>query len=157
LLQKYENKREVGRGDTISLGYVKVNILWPILNKEESKNGCVRPYDGNINNDSIVIEFEYLGKRFLLMGDAEQEVEKILVEKGFLQSNNGYDILKAGHHCSNTSSSETFVKAVSPEFVICSVGINNSFGHPGSETLKTFQRLNVQYLLTYENGNIRIK
>jgi competence protein ComEC len=94
--QKYENKREVGRGDTISLGYVRVNMLWPILNKEESKNGCVRPYDGNINNDSIVIEFEYLGKRFLLMGDAEQEVEKILVEKGFLQSNNGYDILKAG-------------------------------------------------------------
>ena len=64
---------------------------------------------------------------------------------------------KAAHHCSNTSSSETFIKAVSPEFVICSVGINNSFGHPGSETLKTFQRLNVQYLLTYEKGNIRIK
>lgn len=157
LLQKYENKREVGRGDAISLGYVKVNILWPILNKEESKNECIKSYNGNINNDSIVIEFEYLGKRFLLMGDAEREVERVLVEKAFLQSDSGYDILKAGHHCSNTSSSETFVKAVSPELVICSVGINNSFGHPGSETLKTFQRLNVQYLLTYEKGNIRIK
>jgi competence protein ComEC len=91
------------------------------------------------------------------MGDAEQEVEKVLVDKGFLQFGNSYDILKAGHHCSNTSSSETFVKAVSPKLVICSAGINNSFGHPGSETLKTFQRLNVQYLLTYEKGDIRIK
>ncbi len=113
LLQKYENKREVGRGDTIRLGYIEVNILWPILNKEESKNGCVESYNGNINNDSLVIEFEYLGKSFLLMGDAEQEVEKVLVDKGFLQFGNSYDILKAGHHCSNTSSSETFVKAVS--------------------------------------------
>lgn len=155
LLQKYENKREVGKGDSISLNSVNINIIWPVLDRSRDKDECIKSYNGNINNDSIVIEFEYLGKRFLLMGDAEQDVEKVLLDNAFVSSN--YDILKAGHHCSKTSSSETFIKCVSPQLVVCSVGIGNTFGHPSGETLKTFKEFNVQYLLTYEEGNIRIK
>lgn len=155
LLRKYENKREVGRGDAISLNSIKINIIWPVLDRNRNKDECIKSYNGNVNNDSIVIEFEYLGKRFLLMGDAEQDVEKVLLDNAFVSSN--YDILKAGHHCSKTSSSETFIKFVSPRLVVCSVGIGNTFGHPSGETLKTFKEFNVQYLLTYEEGNIRIK
>jgi len=156
LLQKYDNKRKVGRGDTIRLSSININIIWPVLNKED-KQECLPSYNGNINNDSIIIEFEYLGKHFLLMGDAEKEVEKELVNKDFISSNYNYDVLKAGHHCSKTSSSETFIKFVSPSIAVCSVGINNSFGHPCGETLKTFKKYDVQYLLTYERGNVVIK
>lgn len=157
LLQRYENKREVGRGDAISFNSIKINIIWPVLDKSKNKDECIKSYNGNVNNDSVVMEFEYLGKRFLLMGDAEQDVEKVLLDKGFISSNDNYDILKAGHHCSKTSSSETFIKLISPKLAVCSVGIDNSFGHPSGETLKTFNYLSVQYLLTYEEGNIRIK
>jgi competence protein ComEC len=89
------------------------------------------------------------------MGDIESDVEEVLVSEGYVKSE--YDILKAGHHCSNSSSSEKFLEIVSPSLAVCSVGEGNRFGHPGSETLRNFQNFNVQYLVTYERGNIQIK
>lgn len=153
LIQKYPNMREVGGGDTIRLDSFDINILWPILNREGQ--GCVGQYNSDLNNDSLVLSFEYLDKKFLLMGDAEASVEQALLTEDSLLD--GYDVLKAGHHCSNSSSSETFVKRVSPAMAVCSVGLENSFGHPHSETLEIFSKYNVQYLLTSKEGNIQIK
>lgn len=152
-LQRYSNIKKVGKGDTISLGYIDIDILWPILHS--TQEGCVESFNGNINNDSLVLEFEYIGKKFLLMGDIESEVEEVLIRDKIITSN--YNILKAGHHCSNTSNSETFLKVVSPDMAVCSVGLENPFGHPGGETLKNFSKYNVQYLITYKEGNIQIK
>ncbi len=146
--------RKIFAGDSISLESLNINIIWPRVAKGGT-GGCIKPWNNNINNDSLVIEFEYLGKKYLLMGDSEREVEKILIEEKIVSSK--YHILKAGHHCSKTSSSETFLKSVSPIYVICSAGVKNKFGHPSSETLKTFDSLGVQYLVTYEEGNIQIK
>lgn len=153
LLQNYSNLRQVGKGDTMRLNSFEIDILWPFL--EESPQGCVKQFDLDLNNDSLVLSFEYLDRKFLLMGDAEAPVEFELLNQGNLLPS--YDILKAGHHCSNSSSSETFVKRVSPDMAICSVGLENSFGHPHSETLNIFQRYNVQYFITSQSGNIQIK
>ncbi|NLZ24422.1 MBL fold metallo-hydrolase [Candidatus Dojkabacteria bacterium] len=153
LLQNFDNLIQIGRGDTIRLKNIEVDVLWPIL--ERSIKECVKPYNGNVNNDSLVLEFEYLNKKFLLMGDIEREVESVLVAQDLISSN--YDVLKAGHHCSKTSSSETFLEYTSPSFAVCSVGIKNSFGHPSSETLKNFSRYGVKYLLTSEQGDIQVK
>ena len=153
LLQRYDNVREIGAGDTISLGDIDINVVWPILST--NYDTCVKSYNNDLNNDSLVLEFEYLDKKFLLMGDIESDVEEVLVSEGLLSSK--YDVLKAGHHCSNSSNSETFLNAVSPSLAICSVGKDNSFGHPGSETLKNLSNSNVQYLITYQEGNIQIK
>jgi competence protein ComEC len=153
LLQNFDNIKKVGRGDTIRLKDIKIDVLWPIL--DNVTDICVSSYDGNINNDSIVLDFEYLGKEFLLMGDIENKVESVLISEGYVGV--GYDILKAGHHCSKTSNSETFLKFTSPRMAICSAGEGNSFGHPSYETLTTFSSLNVQYLVTYEEGDIQIK
>lgn len=154
LISNEVKKREVKSGTAISLTNLEINIVWPRAG-ERSAEGCLKPFDGNINNDSVVIDFEYINRRFLLMGDAEKEVEKILISDQLLGKR--YDILKAGHHCSKTSSSETFLKNILPAYAICSVGEDNKFGHPSSETLNTFDSLNVQYLVTYEEGNIQIK
>ncbi len=89
------------------------------------------------------------------MGDIESPVESTLLKEGLISKE--YDILKAGHHCSKTSSSETFIKNVSPSLAVCSVGVENSFGHPSSETLDTYTKLGVQYLLTSQKGSIQIK
>lgn len=154
LLQSGVNIREVFAGDSISLESLNINIIWPRVEKY-NKGECIKPWNNNINNDSLVMEFEFLEKKYLLMGDSEKEVEKNLLEEKVIS--NKYHILKAGHHCSKTSSSETFLKFVSPTYVICSAGIKNKFGHPSSETLKTFDSLGVQYLVTYDEGNIQIK
>ncbi len=153
LLQSYGNTRKVGAGDTIRLEDIEVKILWPVLKRDAV--GCVKQFDGNLNNDSLVIQFEYMNKRFLLMGDIESNVETLLLTQQIVSSK--YDILKAGHHCSKSSSSETFINIVSPSVAVCSVAKENSFGHPSSETLNIFSKYNVQYLLTYKEGNIQIK
>jgi len=153
LIRNFPNLKEVGRGDTIRLEIFNINILWPILNREGQE--CVKSFNGNINDDSLVLDFDFLKKRFLLMGDIESPVENILIKNKLIYQD--YDILKAGHHCSNSSSSETFIKYVSPTLAICSVGLENSFGHPSSETLNVFSKLNVQYMLTSRDGSIQIK
>src|SRR5690606_7931059 len=146
--------KEIKSGDTIRLDNLEIDIVWPRVG-ERTDRGCLKPFDGNINNDSLVLDFEYLNRRFLLMGDAEKEVEQILISDQLVSKK--YDILKAGHHCSKTSNSETFLKSILPKYAICSVGEGNKFGHPSSETLNTFDSLNVQYLVTYREGNIQIK
>ncbi len=153
LIQSFPDMRKVGRGETIRLKSFNINILWPILLKH-SEN-CVNSFNGNVNDDSLVLDFEFLNKKFLLMGDIESPVESTLLREGLISKE--YDILKAGHHCSKTSSSETFIKDVSPSVAVCSVGIENSFGHPSSETLDTYTKLGVQYLLTSQKGSIQIK
>lgn len=148
LISNPVKKREIAKGDAISLITLKINIIWPI-ESEKSNENCYKPFDSNINNDSLVVEFQYIGRKFLLIGDAEMEVEsRLMSELG------KYDVLKAGHHCSKTSSSETFIKWVVPRYAICSSGDKNKYGHPSSETLKTFSKYGVQYLVTYEEGNV---
>jgi len=67
------------------------------------------------NNTSVVLSLGWAGRQVLLMGDAEQEVEKSLLsahEQGAIDLES--DVLKVGHHGSDTSSSEAFVEAVLP-------------------------------------------
>jgi competence protein ComEC len=88
------------------------------------------------------------------MGDAEQGVENKLLKESSLE--NMY-ILKAGHHCSRTATSDMFLRAVNPEVAICSYGKGNKFGHPHYETIEKFKKYNVQYLETAKEGDIVIK
>jgi competence protein ComEC len=141
---------EVREGDKFKYGEIEGVIIYPILNKDFSK----RVQDKNINNESIVTLLNIRGKRILLMGDAEHEVEYKLLKEAPLE--NIY-ILKAGHHCSRTATSDMFLRAVNPEVVICSYGEGNKFGHPHYETIEKFQKHGVQYLETARAGDIVIK
>ena len=71
------------------------------------------------NNNSLVLRVTYGQTRFLLMGDAERDEEYSLMERGIDLS---ADVLKVGHHGSNTSSSPAFLKQVSPEYAVIPVG-----------------------------------
>lgn len=153
LLQSYPNIRAIGRGDTIRLKNITIDVMWPVL--EQEYDGCVAQYNSDLNNDSLVLSFKFLNKEFLLMGDIERDVEQVMVNQNFLKSK--YDILKAGHHCSNSSSSDIFLESVSPSVAVCSAGKGNMFGHPSSETVDSFEKYGVVYLVTYEEGNIQIK
>lgn len=121
------------------MGDVSFIVLSP---SEQSKN---------FNNMSVVIKLSYKNTDFLFMGDAEQEIEQELVEKGYDIS---ADVLKLGHHGSNTSSTEMFLKSVKPNFAIISCGKDNSYGHPNSEILTSLKTYNIDYKRTDESGTI---
>ncbi len=136
----------VGAGDNVRIGEVIGIIIYPL------RENPVLEVNQNINNESVVILLYIKDKKILLMGDAEREVEEEIYNYAFL---NQIFILKAGHHCSKSSSIEKFVKKIKPEIAICSCAEKNKFGHPSNETLEIFKKYNVQYILTNESGDIR--
>ena len=107
----------------------------------------------NLNNSSIVTRIVYQNFKAIFTGDAEQEEENELINSGFnLQA----DILKAGHHGSNTASSDAFLKAVNPESVIIQCGLDNDFGHPHLRALKRFKTNNIEVYRTDQQGQIGV-
>lgn len=105
--------------------------------------------DSDLNNTSIVLKLTYGNTNILFMGDAEKEVETIIEKKDI-----SADVLKVGHHGSNTSSSKTFLEKVNPNYAIISVGTGNSYGHPSNTTIQNLENQNIQIYRTDENGTI---
>lgn len=103
------------------------------------------------NISSIVGRLVFNQSEFILTGDAYIQTEKDILKSG---QNVRADILKLGHHGSKTSSDILFLEKVSPEIVIISAGKNNSYGHPHREVMEKIEKLNLQYLATYQIGNI---
>lgn len=115
---------------------------------------CLSPTQGskkNLNNYSAVIRISYGDTSFLFMGDAEKSVEKQLLKSGQELCS---DVLKAGHHGSNTASSEEFLQAVLPKYAVISAGTGNSYGHPHAETLKRLQKVKAEVFRTDKQGSI---
>ena len=108
----------------------------------------------DLNNYSAVLKLTYGDTSFLFTGDAEELSESEMLEHygGQLQC----DVLKAGHHGSRTSSSEEFLQAVHPNYVVISLGAGNDYGHPHVEALKRFADIGAQILRTDELGSIQI-
>jgi len=108
---------------------------------------------GNLNNSSLVIRLTYKNKTWLLMGDSEGAVEAELIKrpKDLLA-----DIIKIGHHGSDNSSSENFLKLVKPEYAVIQVGEKNDFNHPSKRILKRLERDDIKILRTGLNGTVRI-
>ena len=105
--------------------------------------------DSDLNNTSIVLKLTYGNTSVLFMGDAEKEVETIIEKKDI-----SADVLKVGHHGSNTSSSKTFLEKVNPSYAIISVGTGNSYGHPSNTTIQNLENLNTKIYRTDESGTI---
>ncbi len=88
-------------------------------------------YD-NENDNSNVLYFNYYDYKFLFMGDSSTKRENDILDKYNIKN---IDFLKVGHHGSDTSSGEYFIKKIKPKYAIISVGRNNRYGHPKSEAL----------------------
>lgn len=64
------------------------------------------------------------------------------------------DVLKVGHHGSNTSTGYRFLNAVAPQYGVISVGAGNSYGHPHKEPLERLGQAEVTFLRTDELGHV---
>lgn len=92
-------------------------------------------YD-NENENSNIIYFMYKEYKFLFMGDASSKNEDNIVKKYNISD---IDILKVGHHGSDTSSSLSFIEKINPKVSLISVGKDNIYGHPSKEVLKNLE------------------
>lgn len=114
---------------------------------------CSDTYE-DLNNYSAVIRLAYKDTSFLFTGDAEALSENEMLSANVnLQAN----VLKTGHHGSSTSTSQNFLKAVSPSCAVISCGKGNSYGHPHEEILKKLEKAGVQVFRTDEMGTIIIE
>jgi competence protein ComEC len=149
--------RALHSGDKINVDEkVKVEILHPPNNfKSQIPNSQFQNFiRGHDNNSSIVMKITYGSFSVLFTGDIEKEAEGFLiVERDDLKST----ALKAPHHGSSTSNTNEFLKAVSPEAVIFSVGYNNPFKHPNKKVLARYNNANVKIYRTDRDGLIEIK
>lgn len=106
------------------------------------------------NNSSVIVKATYGDISALYTGDLESDGEEIVLSNGFdLDS----DILKVGHHGSDTSTSDEFLQSISPKLAVISVGENNKYSHPSDITLKKLKENNIQYYRTDESGSIKLE
>lgn len=129
-----------------------IQIVYPELNAKISFGPDIdlvvksaEKYEGiSSNNSSIVLQLTYKNNKFLFMGDCEKESESIhRWEK--------VDVLKVGHHGSNTSSSEEFLNQVRPHFAVIQVGKNNSYRLPNKYTISRLEKVGAEVLRTDTN------
>ena len=101
------------------------------------------------NDGSVVLYGSYANYNLLLMGDASKKIEAEIIDKV-----EKVDIVKIGHHGSNTSSDYEFLRRMGGKIAIISVGANNIYGHPHEEVIETLNRLGYVILRTDKNNDI---
>ncbi len=101
------------------------------------------------NDASIVVMIKYQDMEYLFMADATTEVEG-------KREWEDIDVLRVGHHGSNTSSSEKFLKQVKPEISIISVGKDNSYGLPKDKIIKRLNSIGSNIYRTDKVGTIQL-
>ncbi len=112
------------------------------------------------NNYSIVFRLTNGNKKFLFTGDMEVPLETALLKKYCPVTSTGScaalesDILKVGHHGSDSSSGEEFLRAVNPKQAVISSGKNNKYGHPSLRVLRKTERAGAEILRTDTVGDI---
>ena len=106
------------------------------------------------NNDSLAMRISFGQRSFLLTGDMEKPMELRALADGLpLRA----DVLKVGHHGSNTSSIDPFLDAVSPAFALISDGFENSFHHPHPRVLERLEAHHAAALRTDLQGLITVR
>lgn len=120
----------------VSESNLNINIVAP--NREYS----------DLNNSSAVVKITYGNRKFLFMGDAETKSENDII------SDVSADVIKVGHHGSDTSSGQSFVNKVNPKYAIIMVGNNNQYNHPYQIIIDRWINSGAKVYRTDINGNI---
>lgn len=127
-------------GHTLEIGEATAQIVAP--NSKQYND---------MNNYSIVLRVTYGETDILLTGDAEKLSEEEIINNGLYID---VDILKLGHHGSNSSTSEEFLKATTPQYAIISAGRGNTYNHPIKSVMERLEKMGITVYRTDESGNI---
>ena len=96
---------------------------------------------------------EYNDVRIVLTGDSNEINEPTFVDR--IGGSLDCDVLKVGHHGSETSSTEEFLDAINCEYAVISCNADgNTFSHPRQVTLDRLIADDMTIYRTDNNGNI---
>lgn len=127
-------------GEEYTLGEATFTVIAPNGDGYESAN-----------ENSVGILLQHGEKRFLFVGDVEEQSEQDMLKNGIdLQA----DVYKVSHHGSSTGTTEEFLEAVNPQYAVISCGEGNSYGHPHAEVLNLLRMNGIDTFRTDEQGTI---
>ncbi len=129
-------------GDKVALADADILVLGPVKSYAET------------NDTSIVLRVDYGESSFLFTGDMEVAAENDMLDYWDNDDLFQVDVLKVGHHGSDTSTGYRFLNAVMPTYGIISVGEGNTYGHPTWETLSRLQQAGVTLFRTDQLGHV---
>jgi len=139
-----QNYQDLTGGDTIRWGEITLEILWP-------PSPLPSP---DWNTNSMVIMLRYQEFRALLTADLNKKGEEdLLTNKG---SRLRADLLKVGHHGAGDATGPEFLKAVSPEIAVISVG-QNPWGYPSSAVIRRLEEAGAKVFRTDRDGSISFR
>lgn len=127
-------------GDILELGGgATLEVLWPPETFSSS----------DPNEESVVLLLTYGETSMLFTGDAgvSEEISWKLER---------VDVLKAGHHGSDTSTGEELLQTISAEYAVISCGTDNDYGHPSPFVVERLERFGVTTYRTDLHGDVRI-
>ncbi len=129
-------------GYVFYVGEVKFTVLAPIDSIADA------------NDASVVVRVDYGETSVLFTGDAEIPSEEEMLERYRFTGELDCDLIKVGHHGSDSSSGEDFLKAVTPVFAVISCGKDNKHGHPDAEVSARYESMNISMYRTDLEGDI---
>jgi len=135
--------RTARAGDRFELGGVAVEVLHP------AADAAVAP---DANENSVVLRVSYGAFDALLTGDAYREAERSVTEAATYD----LEVLKAGHHGSDTSTDSLLLARTHPEVALVSAGRSNRYGHPSPAVVSLLGRLGVQVWRTDRQGTVSV-
>ncbi|WP_226583191.1 DNA internalization-related competence protein ComEC/Rec2 [Halobacillus litoralis] len=135
-----KNVVHLQRGDQVKIGGYAFDVISPETDR------------GNPNDNSLVLSSDIGGKRWLFTGDISVGVEDaLLLNSPLLKA----DVLKVGHHGSNTSTSEEWITLLKPDVALISAGVNNRYGHPHKDVLDRLEHHQILVLQTNRHGAVQ--
>lgn len=149
-LRRGPARERLAAGDRMAVGDVALEVLWP-------RGGTVPTTPAatgrGFNDVSIVLLGTAGGHRFLLTGDAEEDVDPPLIAGGLPR----VDVLKVAHHGSATASSAALLDVARPAIALISVGAGNDYGHPARSTLARLADVGARVYRTDRDGRLEVR
>lgn len=130
----------LGRGDSIRYGSSTFSVLWP------PPGGAPK----DLNDRAMVIKLTTPEFSTLFTADIPKSVEQQL-----LADDIDADVLKVPHHGSKYSSSEEFLRKVTPAIAVVQVG-KNTYGHPTKESLARLSDSGARIFRNDIDGTVKV-
>lgn len=150
--EEYQEIRQLASKKEIEMPKIEVNQEFNLDVANFTIVSVKNDMDCATNDSSIAIRLNYFNTSYLFMGDITTDIEdEIKCES--------VDILKIGHHGSNSSTSTEFLEKIKPKYAIISAGNNKKYNHPSEEVLERLRNFGIQdnnIYITKNQGTIWI-
>ncbi|MBQ3415493.1 MAG: MBL fold metallo-hydrolase [Clostridia bacterium] len=144
--ENYQSLKSVADSNNVQLSKVEISDKFDLDKANFEILSVKNNTNSSANESSIVVKLNYLNTSYLFMGDATQGIEKEI-------KSDSVDVLKVGHHGSNSSTSSEFLDMIKPKYAIISAGINAKYNHPAEQILQRLRDANIQEKNIYITNN----